>query len=143
MLNELFLGLARSNALVDLALDVQEKLSREARAAAYAIGVLGFGAGLTVASALTCTTVAVTPFELAGVGVGVAVGVGGGVRLYVARQRLARLKDFVTAKAARDAAAKAAAAGADLVSQGVAAASSAARTTLEGVGRIFTRDKRK
>lgn len=134
MLKALLMTLARSNVLVDLAVDVQNQITREAQAAGVALAVAGFGAGVLVSGAVACATAGLTPLDGIGMGVGLLLGIGGGVRVHVARQRLNRLKDLLSARAARQAVSNAASAGVDLVNQGLSAAGSA-------VGRWFKRDQ--
>lgn len=142
MLKQLLFGIARSNVLVDLALDLQKQLSQETRAAACAIGVGGFGAGVFVTSAVGLVTSPVSALTVCGLVLGGVVAGGGAYRARIARQRLEHLRDLLTAKTARDAAASAVSAGADLVAQGLAAASTSARAAFDRtVNRVFS-DKR-
>jgi len=139
MFKELIFGLARSNVLVDLALEVQEQLSRETRAAACAIGIAGFGAGVWLASTIAVALTPTSALGWTGVVTGAFACAGGCGRLFVARQRLMELRDVLTAKAARDAAARAVSVGAGLVSQGLSSVGKAARDALESTGRLFAR----
>ena len=142
MLKQLLFGIARSNVLVDIALDLQKQLSQETRAAAIAIGVGGFGAGVFVASAVGLVASSASILTVGGLLTGGVVAGGGIYRAQIARQRLEHLRDLLTAKTARDAAASAVSAGADLVAQGLATAGASARAAFDRtVNRVFS-DKR-
>lgn len=122
MLKTLVTTLARSNVLVDLAMDVQEQLSRETQAAGVGLTVAGFGAGVLVSSAVAVGVVGLNALDGFGLGVGLGLTIAAVSRVYVARQRLIRLKNLITAQAARDAVGRTAKAGAELVSQGLSSA---------------------
>lgn len=91
MFKELVFGLARSNVLADHALDVPEQLSRETRAAACAIGVAGFGAGVWLASTIAVALTSMSVLGWTGVVMGAVACAGGCARLSVAHRQFTEL----------------------------------------------------
>lgn len=133
MLKTLMTTLVRSNVLVDLAMDVQQQLSHETQAAGVGLAVAGFGTGVLASSAVAVGVVGLNALDGFGMGVGLGLTIAAAARVYVARRRLTRLKNLITAQAARAAVGRTAKAGVEMVSQGLNSAG-------EALGKLFTRE---
>jgi len=146
MLTPILEALARSNPLVDLAMETRNTLVRETRAAAFCMGGVGFGAGLVLAStvvAASAWTDALKGTDFVAVLMGIGFGAGlltagvSALRLKGALTRLDAIKNMVTARAARDVASKVTTAGVEAAITGISSAVELARASAPAFAKMF------
>jgi len=137
MLKDIFVGVARQNILVDLALNIVETLTYETRMAGVCLAVTGAGIALTLCSLLAVVLSSGHWASLIALGLGIAIAGAAGWRLYVAKERIKALKDAITAKAARDAAANVVNKGVELARAGADQVAKVG-STIAGAGRHAT-----
>lgn len=147
--NSVLSAVARSNFVLDLAVETKNLVVKELKAAAIALVGLGFGAALLLGgiAMLTASGFGSVHGGFASAFTGISLGAGAilviacGTRVKRANDRLNALKDTLSAKGARDAASRLASASIDMAMNGAASAQefarSAASQATDSISRLF------
>jgi hypothetical protein len=148
MLPTILSAVTQSLQLVDVAVETKNTIVRETKAAAISMTGIGAGGALILSGAvLGCATglgaVKGSCFVEADIGTSIGMGLFiatlCGIRLKQANDRLTAIKDMLTARAAREAAARLASTSVDMAMSGAASAQEFARSAVEQATNLANR----
>jgi hypothetical protein len=148
MLPTILSAVTQSLQLVDVAVETKNAIVRETKAAAISMAGVGAGVALILSGAvLGCATglgaVKASCFIEADIGTSLGMGLFVatlcGLRLKQANDRLNAIKDTLTARAAREAAARLASTGVDMAMSGAASAQEFARSAAAQAANLANR----
>jgi hypothetical protein len=139
MLPTILSAVTQSLQLVDVAVETKNTIVRETKAAAISMTGIGAGGALILSGAVLGCATGLGADIGTSIGMGLFIATLCGIRLKQANDRLTAIKDMLTARAAREAAARLASTSVDMAMSGATSAQEFARSAVEQATNLANR----